>query len=456
MWALKILHEKNWRESLRVQEFHHPPNFLWILAATPGFQKTTDYTDLSVVPFFLVFWFLLAGSTTGCPDMSSTVVDTVTGEMSLSIRFSRSRVSLSRCVIVGDEDELEEDVEQWLSCLESVCEVWLIRSWGRTRWQAWNHDRDEVLRFALYPNLVFNEMCFFDHWSIHKNIRFSSQSFPSGSTAGKTLCLPKSSLLLNVFSKNTSWEELVRESLRSGTLSSTRFSLNSCSHWGFCMSELFREIGFGGFMSWKTQPNCRVFDDLRPTGPCFNSWQVSRLTTGRQDLSWLSSRLTKGCHVLSCRSYFFNMATALSSSFFLDLLLGCSSTWRCAYEHFFPKSATALGVVEQAFWRVPLFTEWIGASSFEVILAGPSRHSTTGTFFLWDFEFSTHFSHSAAWKISEMDSAVSFFARLFISCRKLQLSRLEHCPLASHCQQSPRILCTRCFTLWFLTTALVS
>ena len=28
MWALKTLREKNWRESLHVQEFHHPPNFL--------------------------------------------------------------------------------------------------------------------------------------------------------------------------------------------------------------------------------------------------------------------------------------------------------------------------------------------------------------------------------------------------------------------------------------------
>ena len=45
----------------------------------------------------------------------------------------------------------------------------------------------------------------------------------------------------------------------------------------------------------------------------------------------------------------------------------------------FPKSATALGLVEQAFWRVPLFTKWVIASSFEVILARPSRHSTTGT-----------------------------------------------------------------------------
>ena len=32
-----------------------------------------------------------------------------------------------------------------------------------------------------------------------------------------------------------------------------------------------------------------------------------------------------------------------------------------------------------------------------------------------------------------------------LSWRKLQLSPFTHCPLVSHCQQSPRILCTRCF-----------
>ena len=52
----------------------------------------------------------MAWSTSGLPDLSSTVVDTVTGEMSLSIRSSRSRVLVS--LTVGDEDELEEDVEQ--------------------------------------------------------------------------------------------------------------------------------------------------------------------------------------------------------------------------------------------------------------------------------------------------------------------------------------------------------
>ena len=45
----------------------------------------------------------------------------------------------------------------------------------------------------------------------------------------------------------------------------------------------------------------------------------------------------------------------------------------------FSKSASILGLVEQAFWRMPLFTEWSGASSFEVILEGQSKHSSTGT-----------------------------------------------------------------------------
>ena len=45
-----------------------------------------------------------------------------------------------------------------------------------------------------------------------------------------------------------------------------------------------------------------------------------------------------------------------------------------------PKPTTTFGLVEQTFWRVPLFTEWVIASSSKVILARPSRHSTTGTF----------------------------------------------------------------------------
>ena len=62
--------------------------------------STTGLSVLSWVPFYGVFGFCLTWST---------------------IWSSRSRVLVS--LTVGDEDELEEDVEQWLSRLESVLEV---------------------------------------------------------------------------------------------------------------------------------------------------------------------------------------------------------------------------------------------------------------------------------------------------------------------------------------------
>ena len=63
MWALKILHGKNWRESLHVREFHHPPKFLRILAATPGCQNDTGLPVLDRgLRFYLVLDFWLACS----------------------------------------------------------------------------------------------------------------------------------------------------------------------------------------------------------------------------------------------------------------------------------------------------------------------------------------------------------------------------------------------------------
>ena len=59
---------------------------------------------------------------------------------------------------------------------------------------------------------------------------------------------------------------------------------------GFCMSELFRKIddNLGGSLSWKTEPNCRVLDELHTTGPWPCSWRVSRQTTGFPFLSCTS------------------------------------------------------------------------------------------------------------------------------------------------------------------------
>ena len=121
----------------------------------------------------------------------------------------------------------------------------------------------------------------------------------------------------------------------------------------------------------------------------------------------------------------------------------------------FTKPTTTLGLVEHAFWRVPFFTKWVIANSSKVILARPSRRSTTGT--------SASGTSGPRWfSLILLHERIRrriwwcHIPRLLISWRKLQLSPFTHCPLASHCQQSPRILCTRCFVPWFLTTAFLS
>ena len=96
-------------------------------------------------------------------------------------------------------------------------------------------------------------------------------------------------------------------------------------------------------MQWKTlilflqMSNCRASENWRLDEFCPNFFTpLARFP--RSIVTLVGKR--------SSRTPFFNMATALLWSFSLDLLVGCSSTWRCA----------------------------------KVILARPSRHSTAGTF----------------------------------------------------------------------------
>ena len=124
----------------------------------------------------------------------------------------------------------------------------------------------------------------------------------------------------------------------------------------------------------------------------------------------------------------------------------------------FPKSASILGLVEQAFWRIPLYTEWSGASPFVPLrwsLHGSRDILPLGLLPLGLRVLDAFFSFCRVEDLGEGSGCVDF-ARLFISCRKLQLSPWEHCTWAFHCQQSPRVLCSRCFVPWFLTTAFVS
>ena len=134
-------------------QFHHPPNFPWILAATPGSQNTTGCSVLSWFSFLYGFWRLLAWVSSGCPDLSSTEVDTCTGEMSLlfpSSLFSNLNFTYCRWRRWG--------WRRWwgMTLLFYRCPWGWWRGRGRT-WQAWNHNRNEILRIE---NSVFNEMWF--------------------------------------------------------------------------------------------------------------------------------------------------------------------------------------------------------------------------------------------------------------------------------------------------------
>ena len=60
--------------------------------------------------FFICFGVLLAWISSGCPDPSSTNLDTGTGEMSLLGASSLSRTEISPTV--GEEGEDEEDEEE--------------------------------------------------------------------------------------------------------------------------------------------------------------------------------------------------------------------------------------------------------------------------------------------------------------------------------------------------------
>ena len=76
----------------------------------------------------------------------------------------------------------------------------------------------------------------------------------------------------------------------------------------------------------------------------FDSWRVSRFTTGCPVPSWLLSRFTTGCPVLSCSSCFFKMATTLLSSFFFGPFTRLVINLTMCTRALFPKSATTLGL----------------------------------------------------------------------------------------------------------------
>ena len=121
----------------------------------------------------------------------------------------------------------------------------------------------------------------------------------------------------------------------------------------------------------------------------------------------------KRCHTFSGQSPFFNMATALLLSF-LNLLVDCSSTWRCAYEHFSPTDnhswSCRTNILEVATFHKMSYCKFLRGNPCKAIETFYHWDSC-----LWDFGFSMVFAHSAAWKNSETDLMVNFFHAY--SCR---------------------------------------
>ena len=77
-----------------------------------------------VVSFPFGFEFLVGLGNNGSLRSIFNIFDTDTGWESISLRSSLSRVSLSlNTVVVGEVDELEEDVGWSISCLEGVMNV---------------------------------------------------------------------------------------------------------------------------------------------------------------------------------------------------------------------------------------------------------------------------------------------------------------------------------------------
>ena len=144
MWALKKLHEKNWRVSFCVRETSSSAKFSLNSCTHSGISEYNGSPNSIVVSFVFGFCVLLAWVSSRRPDPSSTEFDTCTGEMSLSIPSSRSRVWIS--LTVGEEDEEDERLWSWRS--------------RRRTWLTKNHNRNEVLRIARYPSPVLNEMWF--------------------------------------------------------------------------------------------------------------------------------------------------------------------------------------------------------------------------------------------------------------------------------------------------------
>ena len=147
-----MVHEKNWRESLHVLEFHHPPNVPWILAATPRSQNTTSRSVPSWIPFHLFWDFIGLVIIRSSRSVTNRSWHVHWRDVTLSLISSFSSLNFTYC-----RWRRWAGRRWWAMTLLSWKCPW---SWWRRTWQARVHNRNEVLRVEWNPNPVLNEMWF--------------------------------------------------------------------------------------------------------------------------------------------------------------------------------------------------------------------------------------------------------------------------------------------------------
>ena len=120
----------------------------------------------------------------------------------------------------------------WIHMVARSCTTtayrWLFRDSQlslRTLWSAVIKSQKFTARGTASPLRLL-------HGALVILVRLQISQFRSLGKWVWTLCLPKSSRLFVVGSEETSWEELAWEPPCNGISSSTKFSLNSCSHSG--------------------------------------------------------------------------------------------------------------------------------------------------------------------------------------------------------------------------------
>ena len=174
----RLLHVGLWRyfmrkTGVRVPVFRicHPRDSLNSCSHSGMSEQNGSPRTCSWFSFVFSFGVLVGLGNNGSPRSFRLTceLDTSTGWMSIPLRSSLSRLSLSlNTVVVGEVDELEKDVEQCLSYLEGVIEV-----------ERWEPEEELVnkpgttigTKFSVLHciRILFQMRC---RWSTHKNIRF--------------------------------------------------------------------------------------------------------------------------------------------------------------------------------------------------------------------------------------------------------------------------------------------